>query len=343
MRYALLTGGVGFIASYISRQLIMEGHVNRIVALDHYGRYTDSTRPSFVDYRRKRIEDFADKLTIERGEAKYYSVMNTIIDKYRPEYIFHLAALPLAKIDNINTQEGLEGSVESTSNILEIIGQMKKKDGYCPKRFIYTSSSMVYGDFISDAATEDHPTNPKELYGTMKLAGEILTRGLGNFYEIPTVIIRPTAVYGPTDMNRRVSQIFVEKAIAGEKLKVYGREEALDFTYVKDVAAGFILCATHPNAVNQTFNIAHGKAHTLMDYVLCLQRYFPDLEYDIVEREAFRPKRGTLSIEKARSRIGFEPRYSLEQGIAEYLEFMLQYHQNGSANLAPTIAIMEAN
>jgi len=322
MRYALITGGVGFIASYLSRQLIDGGHVDRIVAIDHYGRYVDSTRPNFIDFRRKRIEDFADKLIIERGEAKYYSVMNTIIEKYRPLYIYHLAALPLAKIDNINTQEGMEGSVESTSNILEIIGQMKESNGYCPKRFIYTSSSMVYGDFISDMATEDHPTNPKELYGTMKLAGEIITRGLGNFYDIPTVIIRPTAVYGPTDMNRRVSQIFIEKAMAGQNLMIQGKEEALDFTYVKDVAAGFVLCAIHDNAVNQTFNIAHGKAHRLLDYVLCLKKHFPDLEYDIVEREAFRPKRGTLSIDKAKSLLGFEPAHSLEQGIAEYVDFM---------------------
>ena len=327
MRYALITGGVGFIASYLSRQLIDGGHVDRIVAIDHYGRYADSTRPNFIDFRRKRIEDFVDKLIIERGEAKYYSVMNTIIEKYRPLYIYHLAALPLAKIDNINTQEGIEGSVESTSNILEIIGQMKELNGYCPKRFIYTSSSMVYGDFISDVANEDHPTNPKELYGTMKLAGEIITRGLGNFYDIPTVIIRPTAVYGPTDMNRRVSQIFIEKAMAGQKLTIQGKEEALDFTYVKDVAAGFVLCAIHDNAVNQTFNIAHGKAHRLLDYVLCLKKHFPDLEYDIAEREAFRPKRGTLSIDKAKSLLGFGPAYSLEQGIAEYVDFMKAFHR----------------
>lgn len=333
MRYALITGGVGFIASYLSRQLIDEGHVDRIVAIDHYGRYVDSTRPNFIDFRRKRIEDFADKLIIERGEAKYYSVMNTIIEKYRPLYIYHLAALPLAKIDNINTQEGIEGSVESTSNILEIIGQMKKLNGYCPKRFIYTSSSMVYGDFISDVATEDHPTNPKELYGTMKLAGEIITRGLGNFYDIPTVIIRPTAVYGPTDMNRRVSQIFIEKAMAGQKLTIQGKEEALDFTYVKDVAAGFVLCAIHDNAVNQTFNIAHGKAHRLLDYVLCLKKHFPDLEYDIVEREAFRPKRGTLSIDKAKALLGFGPAYSLDQGIAEYVDFMKAFHRRRVGDL----------
>jgi nucleoside-diphosphate-sugar epimerase len=185
---------------------------------------------------------------------------------------------------------------------------------------------MVYGDFQSEIATEEHPTNPKEVYGTMKLAGEVVTRGLCQFYGIPFTIIRPSAVYGPTDMNRRVTQIFVERALLGQNLNVQGKDEALDFSYVKDVANGFVLAATSPEGASETFNITLGKAHTLLDFVHCLKKHFPGLKYSVTERDAFRPKRGTLSIDKARRLLGYQPEYELQRGVDEYVEFILAHH-----------------
>lgn len=326
VRYAFITGGLGFIGSFITRELIEKKLVDKVVCLDHFGRYIDSTRIGFTDYRKARFQGQEDSVIVERGESKYISVMFDLIATYRPRYIIHLAALPLAKLNNLNSQEAMEGSVQSTSNLLEIIGQMKKRDGYCPERFVYASSSMVYGDFQSNVATEEHPTNPKEIYGTMKLAGEVVTKGLGMHHGIDYSIVRPSAVYGPTDMNRRVSQIFIDKAMRGETLNIQGRDEALDFTYIKDTAKGFVLAATHENAVNETFNITHGKAHTLLQYAECLKKHFPDLRYEVTERDAFRPKRGTLSIEKAKRLMGFEPQYSLEDGIDEYVSFINKYN-----------------
>jgi nucleoside-diphosphate-sugar epimerase len=239
-----------------------------------------------------------------------------------------LAALPLAKLDNLNSEEAREGSVDTTANFLEIINQIKGRSGWCPERFVYASSSMVYGDFQSDVATEDHPTRPKEIYGTMKLAGEIITFGLGRFFDLPVTGIRPSAVYGPTDMNRRVSQIFLEKALLGQRLNIQGADEALDFTYVKDVANGFVLAATNDDATGEIFNITTGHAHTLLDFVECLKEHFPDLKYDLTERDSFRPKRGTLSIDKARRLLGYEPQYTLKNGIAEYVEFVKLRHNS---------------
>ncbi|BBO88335.1 NAD-dependent epimerase/dehydratase family protein [Desulfosarcina ovata] len=323
MKYALITGGLGFIGSFIARKLLEEDIVDTVVCLDHYGKYVNPTRPEYTDYRKLRVLGIQDRIVVERGEAKYYSVLSRILNRYRPLYIIHLAALPLAKLDNLNAEEAREGTVESTANMLEVIGQM---DGYRPERFVYTSSSMVYGDFISESATEEHPTRPREIYGTMKLAGEIVTQGLGRYYGIPYTIIRPSAVYGPTDMNRRVSQIFIEKAFKGEKIQVNGADEKLDFTYVKDVAEGFVRAAIHPKAVGETFNITYGEAQRLLDFVMCLKNHFGSLQYEITERDNFRPRRGTLSIKKARSLIGFSPRYGLPEGVKEYVEFIRENH-----------------
>ena len=322
MNYALITGGLGFIGTFIAKQLLEEKRVDKVVCLDHFGRYISSTRADFTDYRKARLEMLGEGIIIERGEAKYSTVMGELFERYQPRYIFHLAALPLAKLDNLNSQEAMEGSIESTAIMIELLGQMKQRIGYAPDRFVYASSSMVYGDFQSDVATEEHPTNPKEIYGTMKLAGEVVTRGLCGFYGIDYSIIRPSAVYGPTDMNRRVTQIYIENAINGKKLKVYGENEALDFTYIKDTANGFILAGVINEGANNIFNITSGQAHKLLDLIDCLKNNFPNLSYEILPRDGFRPIRGTLSIEKANKLIGYEPKYDLMKGVEEYLEYI---------------------
>jgi len=319
---ALITGGLGLIGSMIARKLLEKKIVDQVVVLDHYGRYTSSTRKGFVDYRKYRLEGIVENIIIERAEAKYPLLMADLLAKHQPKLIFHLAALPLAKLDNLNSAEAIEGSVLSTTNIIEACGILKKSIGYTPDRFIYASSSMVYGDFKYDPADENHPTNPKEIYGTMKLAGEIITRGLAPFHGINYTIVRPSAVYGPTDMNRRVSQIFLEKAISGETINIHGKDEALDFTYVEDIATGFILAGIEKAGAGETFNITHGKAHTLFQYVMELKNHFPNLKYKVVERDSFRPKRGTLSIEKARNLIGYSSSFSLSEGIKRQIQFL---------------------
>ena len=179
---------------------------------------------------------------------------------------------------------------------------------------------MVYGDWEKSEADEEHPLNPKDIYGTMKLAGEIVTRGLSECYQIRSTIIRPSAVYGPYDMNRRVSQIFLQKAINNEVIDVHGVDEKLDFSYVKDVAEGIALAATQEGGIDEVFNITGGQAYTLLDFVGILKRHFPNLSYNVMERDEKRPRRGKLSIAKAGSLLGYRPKYDLERGIKEYLD-----------------------
>jgi nucleoside-diphosphate-sugar epimerase len=181
---------------------------------------------------------------------------------------------------------------------------------------------MIYGDFKSNIVSENTKANPKEIYGTMKLAGEVITTGLCGYYNIDYTSIRPSAVYGPTDMNQRVSQIFIEKAIKGEKIFIQGKDEKLDFTYIQDLVNGVILASTNKKGANETFNITNGKGRTLFEFVKILKNYFSDLEYEVVERDSFRPKRGTLSIKKAKNLLGYNPKFTIEKGIKNYLNYL---------------------
>ena len=325
MSFAFVTGGLGFIGSHIARRLLAGQHVERVVLLDHYGSYVTPAREGWVDYRYLRVRDIEDQIVVERAQTNYPNLLWDLLLHYKPRYIFHLAALPLASLENLTTQEAAEGSVLSTAYLLEIASMLKKRFGYQPERFVYTSSSMVYGDFERSPADEEHPTRPQTIYGTMKLAGEEVTRGLGRVYGVPWTIVRPSAVYGPTDMNRRVTQIFVEDALAGHELTVCGADEKLDFTYVEDVAKGFVLAATRPEGAGQTFNITSGHAHTLLELCEVLREQFPALRWKVVPRDESRPRRGTLDIAKARRLLGYGPDWTLRDGMAAYVEFMRRH------------------
>lgn len=322
MKTALITGGLGFIGSNIVKQLLEKKIVRKCILLDSFTGYVNPLKDNYADFRKLRFSNFK-KIVVERGDAKDFSLVYKILKNYKPEYIFHTAAVPLAKIDNLNAKEAKEGSIDTTTNILEAVNFLNnniKKNNL--KRFIYFSSSMVYGDFKKKKAYENDELKPKEVYGSMKLAGEIITKGLCGFYNIPYTIIRPSAVYGPTDMNNRVTQIFINKAFKGETINIQGKNEKLDFTFVEDLTNGAIKAGIHNNGINQTFNITNGKAETLFKFVKILQKHFKNLKYKISNRDSFRPKRGTLSIFKAKKLIKYKPNYSLEKGINKYINFL---------------------
>jgi len=324
MNYALVTGGLGFIGSNIARRLIRDNVVDKVVLLDHFGTYVSPIGNPSVDYRAARIADLSGRIIVERGLAESPSIALRLIMTYKPKYIFHLAALPLASLQNMTSEEAMTGTVISTAVFLETIDGLRQAIEYLPERFVYASSSMVYGDFLYIPADENHPTRPRNIYGVMKLAGENCALGLGRTFGIKVAVVRPSAVYGPTDANRRVTQIFLESARKGERLTVHGEDDALDFTYVEDCAAGFVLAALRKEAVGEVFNITAGHGVKLVELVELLKKHFPTLQYDVVPRDASRPRRGPLSIEKANRLLGFTPKYDIKAGFEAYIDFSLR-------------------
>lgn len=315
MATALITGGAGFIGSYIARELLAKGE--QVVIYDAFVQYVSPLDSYYCMHLRERFRGIQSSVTIVRGDTRNKNELRQTLLKYKPERIIHLAALPLADLSDTHSEEALESILHGTVNLLDILREVK-----FVKRFVYTSSSMIYGDFLYHPADEEHPKNPKDIYGGTKLAGEILVQSYSRRYGIEHTIVRPSAVYGPTDINRRVSQIFIENALRGEKLILHnGGRSKLDFTYVKDVAQGFVLATYRPEAKNEVFNITRGEGRSLREYAEILQKFLPNVE--IVEQPAnvFRPERGALDISKAKSLLGYEPKYSLEEGIREYVDY----------------------
>ena len=270
-------------------------------------------------YIKERLKDIKDKVKIIRGDTRNKSEIYRAIRQCRPSRVIHLAALPLADLCNKYSEEALSSILNGAVNVIEAI-----RDVGGVKRFVYTSSSMIYGDFQYKPANENHPKNPKGVYGGTKLAGEILTESFCRRFGIDYTIIRPSAVYGPTDTNHRVTQIFVENALKGKSLILYGEgKEKLDFSFVKDTARGFVLATLKPEGRNQIFNITRGEGRPLKTLANIIAAIIPGVK--IVEKktvDVFRPKRGALDISKAKKLLGYKPKYSLEKGIEEYVKFV---------------------
>ena len=265
-----------------------------------------------------RLKDFIDSIELIQGDTLEKDHLRRTLTKVEPDIVVHMAALPLAFMAIEHSEDAFRSILGSTVNFLEIIRDMAR-----PCRLVYTSSSMVYGDFAGDSVTEDADTDPKEIYGSFKLSGEVVCRGYMKCYDLDVTIVRPSAVYGPYDANQRVLQKFIGRALRGEPLKVDGDGSMrLDFTYVDDAAQAIFLAATHGKARGETFNVTRGRSRSLKEAIDIIQEKLPDLSVEYVPKPSYIPKRGTLDITKARTLLGFEPKYDLEQGIPEYIEHL---------------------
>jgi UDP-glucose 4-epimerase len=170
---------------------------------------------------------------------------------------------------------------------------------------------------------ESHPTNPIGQYGIMKLAGEWLVRDYTRRTGMRHTIIRPSAVYGPLDVEDRVVSKFLLTAQRGGILNINGKNECLDFTYVDDSACGIANAAVSDNTSNTTYNITRGHARSLLDAAeLCVaivgrgqvQINMPDTNF---------PTRGQLNTQRACLDFGYSPKVDIEQGFQEYYDWLV--------------------
>jgi UDP-glucose 4-epimerase len=310
----LLAGGVGFIGAHLARLLLDAGHA--VTCLDAANlNSTDNATATPAFQQRSALIAGA---TVVRGDVAVRGQWQRVFERFDPDCVCYLAAVPL--VDKVTSHP--EAAARSMSaglvNGLEITRASSRR-----RRFVYVSSSMVYGHFASDPLPEDALTNPVNLYGALKLAGEILTHGYLTGTQHEAVVVRPIAVYGPTDIHGRVVQKCCEAALTDKPFTLNAAESRIDFTWVGDLAAGVALAATTPGAAGETFNLAFGCARSLEELVELVRRHSGGLSVVHVNKKASdRPRRGALDIGKAARLLGYAPQMDLEAGIVRYLDFL---------------------
>jgi len=317
----LITGGAGFIGHHLARHFLEMGMT--VVIYDaclNFCSYSDSY---YENVLARRISSL-DGAQLLKGDVRDRSFLDTVLREHSPDVVIHLAAIPISKAANSFSEEAVQINVNGTANVLESI-----RSSGSATRFVFISSSFVYGDFRTSAADEEHPLNPIDVYGATKLAGEMLTRGFGSRFGIEYSIVRPSAVYGPGDSNRRVVQVMVENAIAGKPLVMHnGGASQLDFTHVTDTVSGIALAALHVGAKGETFNITRGEGRSICDLVAVLRARYPDLLVTDSSPDERRPERGGLDISKACTLLRYAPRYSLEAGVGAYIDSILAFDRS---------------
>jgi nucleoside-diphosphate-sugar epimerase len=230
--------------------------------------------------------------------------------------IVHLASFPRQKVVEQDPVTASEVMITGLINLLEAART------HHIKRFVYISSSMVYGDF-RDGVRETDACNPIGQYGIMKYMGEKLVEDYARRYGFEYVIIRPSAVYGELDVEDRVVSKFMLGAMRGETLKVKGAGEVLDFTYVEDAAMGITQATLSTNAANKIYNITRSseQQYTLKDAAELAISIAGLGSLVIQDRDLSFPKRGRLNISRAVADFGYSPIVNVEEGFRRYYEW----------------------
>jgi UDP-glucose 4-epimerase len=315
----LVTGGHGLIGHRVVKKL--QNH-HDVAVIDNHTNYGFIPVDEIQYLVSERVKLLNTHQHYDINIVDQSAVLDSITSR-QPEILIHMASFPRQKAVNANPANAADVMIRGLINLLE---SCKKTN---LKRFVYISSSMVYGDF-SDYVTENSDCRPQGQYAVMKLAGEWLVRDYARKFGWEYVIIRPSAVYGPLDVEDRVVSKFMLNAMRDGLLKVNGANETLDFTYVDDAADGIIAAAVNENATNKIFNITKSHSVSLLSAAEMIVKIVGKGTIQLGQRDQDFPSRGALDITLARSLLNYHPQVDVEQGFREYYSWLTHssYWQN---------------
>ncbi len=239
----LVTGGAGFIGSELVRQLAARGL--RVTAVDN-----------LVNGKRENLDGvLSNDVQLAVADIRDTKAMATLMRD--TDVIFHLACLGVRH----SIHSPIENQDVNASATLGLLN-LARKAGV--QRFIYVSTSEVYGMVHTAPIAESHSTLPFTVYGASKLAGEAYTRAYWRTYQYPTVVLRPFNAYGPRCHHEgdsgEVIPRFMLRCLAGKPMVIFGDgKQTRDFTFVSDTAAGIIAAGLSDSSVGETINLGSGK------------------------------------------------------------------------------------
>lgn len=309
----LVTGGMGLIGHNVVKRLQTLGHT--VSVMDTHTTYGIIPQEQINYLMTERYSKIQEDTIIYNDDICDNYAVDRIFSLEEPEIVIHMASFPRQKVVNANPTLGSRVMSEGLINLLEACTKFKVR------KFMYISSSMVYGNFTDDVK-EDYDCKPQGQYGILKLAGEWLTKDYSKRTGINYTIIRPSAVYGPLDVDDRVISKFILHAMRGQPLKVNGATETLDFTYVDDAATGITAAALSDNTNNKTYNITKSHSHSLLDAAKLALKVVGKGEIIVKDKDPDFPSRGALNIDAARRDFGFDPKVTVEEGFQIYYNWL---------------------
>jgi nucleoside-diphosphate-sugar epimerase len=310
----LVTGGTGFIGSYVAADLVEHDH--GVVA---YDRSTDT--------RILEKLDVAGAVEVRRGDVTDPTDVVRAVRETDATHVVHLAAL-LTTSARANPRAAMGVNVEGTNNVLEAARTL----GEQVERVAWASSAAVYappanyrsGGNEAGWVTESDLVYPDTLYGATKEYNEHQARVYAEDFGVSTVGLRPTVAYGPyreTGGSAFLANL-VEKPAVGEPFAVEYGDQAIDWQYVRDVAQAFRRATFTPEErLSQRVYNVRGELATIREAADVVERVVPDADLD-VSSEGELPWTQALDTSAAREELGYEPEYDLERGVREYVDVL---------------------
>lgn len=306
----LITGGAGFIGSELVRQLASQG-AKKVVVVDN-----------LINGKRENLDGLlSNQVQLVVADIRDTERMSKLMTN--TDIVFHLACLGVRHSIH-SPYENHEVNATATLNLLSTA------KAAAVGRFVYVSSSEVYGTARWVPMTEEHPTLPMTVYGASKLAGECYTRAFYQTYSYPTVVVRPFNAYGPRCHHEgdsgEVIPKFLLRSMAGKPMIIFGDgTQTRDFTYVSDTAKGIAIAGLAEKAVGQTINLGSGFEISINDLAREIASVIGQCDAAIVHDI---PRPGDVlrlyaESQSARELLGFKPQVTLKEGLIKLRDWYL--------------------
>jgi len=305
---ALVTGGNGAVGCNLVKRLLEQDA--KVTVLDDF---SQSGAGNLQKHQ---------NLVVVKGDITDKKSLSKVFSK-KFDYVFHLAARFANELSVKDPLEDLRVNVQGTLQVLLYASKQK------PERFLYTSSSSLYGHQQNPVMKEDLMPNPSTPYATSKLTAEYYCKSIHELYGMDYTIVRLSNSYGPYDppgIYRNVIPNFFENAMHGKPLTITGTgKETRDFTFVEDCVDGIILAATKKGGKNEIFNLGTGKETQIRDIAKLILnitgskskiKHKPMRSFDHV-------KRRKMDITKAKRMIGYNSSTQIEQGLKKTYQWFL--------------------
>jgi UDP-glucuronate 4-epimerase len=306
---ALVTGCAGFIGSHLTESLLGDGWT--VIGVDCFNENYD---------RRQKLGNLEGALNCDRFDfipidLSRGSVQDLVADC---NVVFHLAAEPGVRSSwGGRFDSYLRNNVAATQHLLEAAKAAPEK------RFVFASSSSIYGDAELLPTPEDVAPRPYSPYGTTKLAAEHLCMLYYGNYGVDAVSLRYFSVYGPRQRPDMAFTKFCKKALAGERISVYGDgHQTRDFTFVGDVVRATRLAGETPAIGGEVLNVGGGSQVSVRSTIALLEQYLGDsIEVVYEHKERGDVNHTCADGARARELLGFAPAVAIEEGLACQLEW----------------------
>jgi nucleoside-diphosphate-sugar epimerase len=307
----VVTGAAGFIGSHLCESLLGEGF--RVTGIDSFSPYYD------VRIKRANVTSLIENPRFELVEE---SINEMDLDEALSDasVVFHLAAQPGVRASWAEKfDEYIDSNIRATQRLCEACR------GRPLRRFVYASSSSVYGDTAQLPMGENHPTRPHSPYGVTKLSGEALCLLYKKNFGLPVVALRFFTVYGPRQRPDMAFHRFIASALDGKPIEVFGNgAQTRDFTFISDIIAANLSAMGYEGS-ESVFNVGGGSRIALnaaLDILTVVLRTSGLVQVVFEEAVKGDVMNTYADIELARRELGYSPRVTLEEGIAREVEWV---------------------